>query len=356
MATVDEPSAEEARQLARRQRNNRLARDRAFAIGVSNLLLMGVMALALRHGYADYRATYFYVIEASVVATCIALNPDRWWETLTSFKSGLERPLGDPEDDVTNGQSLASERPRRASSLWVVDYRWAFPILFAVIVANFYAVGRLVNATGGITASPFIAYAVSMIVLGLIMSIERRTMRVILLLGIAYTIVLSFTHIFGDPNPNAAKSVAPDTLRNHYALVTAVSLLISYFVTRVARPVRRVIAIPTTGTTGLKQFRILLESGQAAMTSAQVDILRAGGDPASSDPFERGRWASARREAVGRLRAWVAQFDALVGAETAIEIDQRPLSQSTPSWAVGLAEVWTSAQRRAEWLADQLEL
>lgn len=246
----------------------RMGRQRAFAIGLSTALFVVVMAIALPHGYHGYDPTWFFIVEGCIVLICVLLNPDLyvyllrtvWW--LLGFVLGEIRGAFSGTANGSDPGIVARERklpPERRAYL-VISWQLIFALLLPSIVVNLFAVGRLVNATGGLTASPYTGYAFTMVVLGIVMAVETRTMVIVLVAGVVYFSLLSYTNVLGKPRPEVA--LEADKLRGQYWVVTGVTLVITWFVTWVARPSRA--DRPTVTTAGAD------EAG-----SATLEIIRA---------------------------------------------------------------------------------
>jgi hypothetical protein len=234
------------------ERLTQLGRQRAFAVGFSNVILTGVMWISLGRGYKTYRSGLFFLLEGIVVLACSLLNPDPY----VAFGRLVARSFGSEEnghgDDRTAPAVAKAERRHAAGSLEVRRYltlpwQLLMGLLLLAIALNFVAVGRLINATGGIAHSPFVGYAITMVVMGIVMAVSPVTIVIIAALGIVFFAGLSYTDVFGAIH-EPSKQTAPthSQLLHHYFAVTAANLVIGAFVTVAARPR----GAPTLRTTG----------------------------------------------------------------------------------------------------------
>jgi hypothetical protein len=265
-----------------------MGRQRAFAVGLSTLVFMFAMAFALPHGYGSYDSTWFFIVNGAVVAICILLNPDLyiylwrlcfWWAG--SARREMQAAFGDPTEGG-NGSARERRPPPVPHAYLYLSWPKLFGILLPTIAVNLFAVGHIVNATGGIQASPFAGYAFTMMVLGIVMAYEPVTMLIVLWVGIIYFGLLSYTHLLGVPRPRVALSVGK--LRGQYWSVAAVNLVITGFVTWVARPARG--SRPTVTVAGVDEAsQPTPESAQYVPTSGALQIIRAlyGTDDAQID-------------------------------------------------------------------------
>lgn len=224
-------------------------RRRAFAIGSSTFVFVVVMWAALQFGYEAYDGTAFFLLEGTVILVCFILNPDFYFRLAlrvaravrwTGGEAGEElgKTFGRPDNgrkQILRPAPTSKGGPER--SYWLMPWTVAASLLAIAILADFVSVGLLINGTGGITTSPFLSYAFTMIVLGIVMATGTLTMLSILGAGLGFFAVLAYASVLGTAQPDDWRNV--ETLRGQFLVATAVNLVISWFVNWVARAPRR---------------------------------------------------------------------------------------------------------------------
>ncbi|MDQ6946026.1 MAG: hypothetical protein M3256_07075 [Actinomycetota bacterium] len=194
-----------------------LARQRALAVAVSNTILLVVM-LFLLPGYPNSKnhegvISLFYIVEVAVVICC----------------SFLYMGLGPVIEDLRHSLDPdGAEVPTAERTEVKGNPVYVFIFLCVCIAANFFAVGRVVNATGGITASPFPGFALTMLVLGQLLAIARVTRAIVGIFGVIFFFLMVNTDLFGHVDPHGSEGIEHLTAR--FLAVTLVSLLISLVV------------------------------------------------------------------------------------------------------------------------------
>lgn len=206
-----------------------LARQRSRAVALANVTLL-LLILPLLSVYGENVSTgsryLFLGLELGVVVAGLLLAS--WRETVEDVRSILRdqgRVAARVPSELTShsDQNAPSEQPLLL-----------FSILFVIVLTNYYAIGWLINATGGITGSPFTQFAFSMTVLGLLMGYERITKLVIAVFGAAFFAALIYTPILGASRTDVVSKV--DHLPTVFLIVTVVNLFISLLVNLVGVP------------------------------------------------------------------------------------------------------------------------
>jgi hypothetical protein len=207
-------------------------RVRAWSIAVANLALLLVVFFTQYLGYphsfrqtiTDFRNAEVWVV---IIGGFIGSSNFGLQRLLQGF--GLQEPASNTP--VVSATGTTAPRLRRSGQ----EFLYFFGLL-TVIVLNFYNVGRLIQASGGIEGSPYFQFAATMLILGGIMADQRLTQVLIFLFGVLYFAVVSHTHLFGgivDP-----KLAATDT-QTVVIVVTAINVAISFAVNDRVRQLRR---------------------------------------------------------------------------------------------------------------------
>lgn len=163
-----------------------LIRGRAFTIAVANAVLFVV-------AWAGTRWTY-------ESATAKAVNIDLVYFAIV-IVLGLFLGTDNPGNRLFAGLNVQPLRQEKLSSenrrsiVLVVVY---FLSLLLLILLDFYAAGRLVNATGGLVTSPYAQIPLIMIVLGAVMANSTPFRIGLVIVGFAYFVACQYTTIFGD--------------------------------------------------------------------------------------------------------------------------------------------------------------
>lgn len=199
----------------------RLALQRLVAVSASNFVLVVLSGAVVAYGqYADvvpvHQLVLFFAQETGVVFVSLLFYLD------------LRRIGGDLAGLARRGREEIEDKAKESDR----NPYMLFLVLFLVILWNFWVIGRYINATGGIVASPFGQFAVTLLVLGQLMATSRLTMFIIFALGVGYVWgVLQSEVIFG----TAAVQVPLDVHEpeHQFLAVTAVSLAMGYVVNQV---------------------------------------------------------------------------------------------------------------------------
>jgi hypothetical protein len=201
-------------------------RERAVGISLANLPLFGFVVVTLATFYGS-------ALEASVIPTFVLLE-------LAVFGVGAALSFRGSGEvirrifRISKGRWSAITRVvRRAGGRLLPDLGgYEAPItqflaMLILILTNFFAVGRVINSTGGVLGSPYIGFPVTMLILGGLMA-ERAVSRFgILLFGVLYFIGLSHAHALWAGDGDVLRRVSSD-LSWLFVTVTAVNLAVSF--------------------------------------------------------------------------------------------------------------------------------
>jgi hypothetical protein len=202
-----------------------LTRRRAAAVALGDFILALLMLIPLLGPYRSTVPTvelnlfFLLIISSGTWCLLVATGIRDMREATTHLFSTRERP-------VARRRMAGIESPEALRIGWLVFLAFA-----AGVATTFYAMGRLINATGGLTASPFSQVAFTMFVLGQWMATTKKTMLALLVLGLGFFMILVYTTWFGMPNPNVTRHI--ESLSTWFIYVTGIDLLVSLAVTMV---------------------------------------------------------------------------------------------------------------------------
>jgi hypothetical protein len=192
-----------------------ILRTRAYAVAGANLALVGVIWVTSRYAYPH----------AFRVSGQNFINTDVWVAFLGAtigteqIMSRILAPFGfgmpQPQQGAPPGQV-------RYGTIVIV-----FVLLLGTIILNFYAVGRLILASGGLLVSPYVQFAATMFILGGFMADKRRSQALIFLGGIGYFALLAYSTAFG---PVLHPGLQPSHAKPLLIGITGINLVISFIV------------------------------------------------------------------------------------------------------------------------------